>query len=424
MKQLAYPKNYGRVIAVVSFLMVFTTLGFCNTPKSFYLAVIPDDIGVPRSLYSITESCRYITYAVLNIFFGRLVRVIRPRRMVACGFVALIASVLVSSYAVNLPMFYLGGVLLGVGLTCTTTSAASYLINEWFTGNTGTILGVVLASSGLGGMVCSQILRPLIFSETDPHAWRGAYRIVAVILLVIGVLIVLLLRDNPASVGQEPVSAEGKAKKKRASSWIGIETGELFRKPFFYLSLFSIFLYGMSLQAINGVSSAHLKDVGIAPEIIGSVVTCSSFFLMVSKTSVGALFDRVGLRITILISSVCAVIGILLLAFVSSVPMAFCYSFFMAFSMPLETVLVSLTAMELVGQKSYSSVLGIYVSASAIGFASGSPILNLFYDLNGSYKPVLLMVAGVIVLNTTLMMFTIGASSRIRAAVEAKEAEK
>ena len=65
--------DYKWIITIACFLMIFTCLGFCSSNKGLYLAAITKALGIKRSLFSINDSCRYVTSAVINMFFGSLV---------------------------------------------------------------------------------------------------------------------------------------------------------------------------------------------------------------------------------------------------------------------------------------------------------------------------------------------------------------
>jgi ABC-type Fe3+ transport system permease subunit len=64
--------DYKWVIIAACFLMVFTCLGFCSSTKSFFIGPITENLGVDRSVYSINDSLRFISSAIINLFFGAL----------------------------------------------------------------------------------------------------------------------------------------------------------------------------------------------------------------------------------------------------------------------------------------------------------------------------------------------------------------
>lgn len=64
--------DYKYIIGAICFVMVFAGLGFCSSAKSMYFAPITEAFGFLRSSFSINDSCRYITTAIVNIFLVRL----------------------------------------------------------------------------------------------------------------------------------------------------------------------------------------------------------------------------------------------------------------------------------------------------------------------------------------------------------------
>ena len=61
------PKSNVRMwtIIVLSALMVCLVLGFCNSPKSLYVQPVTGALGITRSAYSITDSCRFAATAIV-----------------------------------------------------------------------------------------------------------------------------------------------------------------------------------------------------------------------------------------------------------------------------------------------------------------------------------------------------------------------
>jgi len=128
------------------------------------------------------------------------------KKMTAFGFASLIASTLIYAFAENILVFYLGGMLLGVGLAFTTTTMASSIIRRWFKKNIGKYTGIVFAANGIGGAVAAQIVSPLINEEGNPFGYRKAYIVVAIILLVVGIIVVALIQAKPSNEEKEVVA--------------------------------------------------------------------------------------------------------------------------------------------------------------------------------------------------------------------------
>ena len=409
--------HYGWVVFVMAAFLCFFALGFTNAPKSLYLSAITEDMGFSRTAYSISDTCRHLVYSVYVIFFGALVAKIKPRGVAAIGFSALIASCLISSFATALWQFYVGGALLGIGLASTTTALAGVFVKRWFADHHVTLLGITLATSGLGGAVSSPILSKIIYSSSD--GWRSSYRFVAILLIVVGVLELALLRNDPADVGLQPISLSGKEKtKKRGSSWEGLDFSAVKRSPIFYVACAGVFLTGFCLQGTISSQSAHLRDIGIDQAVIATVLSVQNLSIFGAKTYTGFSHDKFGLRVTLLVCDAAAVFSLAFLGLLHAPTAAFIYSVVCAFSLPLETVMLSLIASGLFGKNSSDKVLGVFLSMNYLGFAAGVPMVNLGYDLLGSYSPVLLILAGVMLLVGIAFQLCISASDRLRAASE------
>jgi len=65
------------VIAACCFVLCFTGLGFFSGNKGLFLAAVTEALGIPRSVYAVSDSLRYIATAVTNLCFD-IVSTYRP----------------------------------------------------------------------------------------------------------------------------------------------------------------------------------------------------------------------------------------------------------------------------------------------------------------------------------------------------------
>lgn len=210
-------RNYTWVIVALCFLMVFTCLGFCSSNSSLYLNAITEALDIKRSIYSLTNSFRFVTTAIINLFFGRLVSRYGTKKLIGAGFLSLITAMLLYAHAENVVLFYLGGIFLGIGMSWTTTTMVGNVVNKWCKKNRGTVMGAVLAANGLGGALAAQIVTPIIYQEGNAFGYRSAYKLVACILLVVGTQVLIFFHENPK--GQENAPTVVHKKKARGQAW-------------------------------------------------------------------------------------------------------------------------------------------------------------------------------------------------------------
>ena len=388
--------DYKWVIAGACFLMVLISLGFCSSNRSLYLAAITEALEIKRGAFAVTDTFRFLSTSIINIFFGTLIAKFGVKKMIGTGFASLIISTLIYAHASSLWLFYLGGCFLGIGLAFSTTAMVGCVVKRWFHEHTGKVMGAILAANGVGGALAAQIVTPMIYAEGDPFGYRSAYRLIAVILAVTAVAVLLLIREKaPASPDQKADAAE----KGGQADPSGIDFRTAVHTPRFYFVLGSIFFTGLVLQGINSMAATHMKDVGLDAGYVALVLSIYSLALTGCKFLTGFLYDRYGLRTTALLADAATVLTVLLLYFLTNSPagkvMAMVYAFVSALAMPLETIMLPLFAMGIFGGKDYDKILGIFVSFSTAGMALGAPLINGFYDAFSSYRPMLIIYAGI-----------------------------
>lgn len=411
--------DYKWVVLIVCFLMNFVCLGF-TTHRSLYLDAITKALGFERSLFALNETFRYTTLAVINLFFGGLLQRIGARKMIAGGFVMLFASMVVAAWAETVAMFYVSGILLGIGYACTTTTITGSIIRRWFKKDIGRYTGIALAANGIGGAVSAQIISPLISDEANPFGYRNAYLISAVFIAVAGILVLIFLRERPKNEELEVVTT---GKKRRGVSWEGIPLKTALRRPYFYVAAVIVFLTGFMLQGIGGVYGTHLKDVGFDAGVVATIASVYSLTLTISKITVGILYDRFGLRFVMVLCQGSAAISLVLLVVLAVTPlgtaMAFVFAVLYALSLPLETLVIPLIVSELFGSASFDKLFGVFAALNYAGYAVSAPIVNLCFDLTDSYNLIFLLFSGLTVVVAVIVQLVIGTAHKERRKLEA-----
>lgn len=409
---------YKWVIAAVSLLMVLTALGFCSSSKDLYLSAITEACNIERSKFSVNDSIRFISTAVINLFFGALVAKLGAKKLILCGFASLIGSCLIYSFATKLWMFYIGGALLGIGLAWTTTTIVGYVVGKWFKEKKGTVMGVILASNGLGAAVAIQIVSPII--EKSAFGYQNAYRLIAVLLFCVAVLVLVFFKDAPKGY-VETGKPGGKKKPARGDSWVGMTFSDAVKKPYVYVAALCIFLTGACLQGVVGIKSANLKDVGMG-DFVATVASIYSLALIATKFLAGVSFDKLGLQWTLLVCQSLGALAIFMMAVMGmngtdTLVFAVAAHILLAIAIPLETIMLPLITAGMFGEKDYAKIMGLVVSINTAGYAVGAPLTNLVYDVMGNYRIILTILAGIMMAITVAFQFVMVRSKKDKAAI-------
>lgn len=132
----------------------------------------------------------------------------------------------------------------------------------------------------------------------------------------------------------------------------------------------------------------------------------------------GFIYDKFGFRITVNICSVTAVLVMLSLALVTPTPvgkvLAIIYALFSSLALPLETIMLPIYANDLFGEAAFKRNLRLFVSVNTAGYALASPLMNLCYDILGSYQLGLFISGGIMVAVIVVLQFIISSANKMK----------
>ena len=402
---------------ILCFIIVFCGLGIIQ-PRGLYVVPVTTALGISRSAYSVMDTIRAATSAIISVFFGFFIEKFGSKILIIAGFAAYALAELAFALAENVILLYVGGFFLGIGIAWTGTAVVGFVINSVCTKHRGPVLGAVLAANGIGGAVFAQIYAPFL-STDDLFGYRKAYYLTAIILAAVMVLLLIFYKN--------PASARGNApkKKQRAFTWEGIEFSKAKKTVYFYLVCACVFITGLSLQGLSSARSAYMQDVGFEMAFVATVSSVSAIALACSKFLSGIIFEKTGLRATVSIGVSCALAGIVILLFLTDSAtgkaLSIIYALMVSVAMPLETVMLSIYASELFGDKSFGKVIGIFAAMHYTGSALASPTVNVIYDLSGSYKPAFMMLGVAMILMLVMIHIAVSRANAMRLKIQTAE---
>ncbi|MBQ9977984.1 MAG: MFS transporter [Clostridia bacterium] len=417
MKLSKIRKDYKWVILVVCFLMEFICLGFCSSNPGLYTKAVTEALNIKRSIFSLTTSVRFIVQTISALYFGNLVGRFGVKKMVGVGLTGLTASVLIRAFATQAYHLFISSALWGIGIVFSGSTIAGTIVRRWFKQDVGKYTGIVMSANGIGGAIAAQIITPII-NNGEVFGYRKAYLLSAAITLLISIVILIFLKEHPVGASNEPYK---KAEKKvRGTMWNGIQYNILKRKTYFYATVVMVFLTGISLQCIGTISVVYLTDLQMPSQYVATTVTVSSLCLTFTKMLVGIVYDKKGLRFSLVMSLMCACFAFVLKGLLTNsilgMVMAMVASILTTFASPLETVMIPLMTNDLFGASSYMKVVGILISANSLGLCLGTPLADIYFDIFGTYRPCFWFF-------TVIILFVlIGYQFIIRAAYKDKKA--
>ncbi|MFC1903164.1 MFS transporter, partial [Chloroflexota bacterium] len=197
---------YGYWVLVASFLFVFISQGCGFFAFSLFVKSLQEELGWGRGEIMAAFTMFILALGVGAPFIGRLVDRYGVKRVISTGAIIAGSGYVLLSQTNALWHYYLGYLIIGIGIAATGVVPASTAVSNWFKRKRGMAIGIMSSGVGAGGLV----LAPIIGGYLIPNfGWRTSYLILALLIWVVIIPVALLvIKAKPADMGLYPDGAE------------------------------------------------------------------------------------------------------------------------------------------------------------------------------------------------------------------------
>ncbi len=314
-----------------------------------------------------------LIYFVLGVGGGMLADRFGPRAVCMSGMACIAAGLLGTSLAQGMGTVYLCyGVCIGIGIALVYTPAIA-CVQPWFTRRRGLAAGIASAGIGAGTLVV-----PLLASGAIAWLqWRDALRLLALAVLVLGLACAALLRRAPAAGGADNQAPPG------------LTLREALHSPRFWWLYLGALLAAPAMFVPFAHVSAAARDAGLDEARAVGLVGVIGIGSLVGRFVIGALADRLGRSLTLMLVQGAMGASFLLWAGAASYPLFALFALCFGLSYGGIVSLLPALCMDYFGARAVASIIGALYSGAALGNLLGPVLAGLVFDHTGSYKLVI-----------------------------------
>lgn len=331
-----------------------------------------------------------------------LIRRIGVRRLILiCGVVSGV-SLYAISYVSGLPLLYVGAFAAGCLMPLATQMGGAVLINEWFVKRRGTMLGIVMSTASVGGIVAGTVLPGVVIAG----GWELGFRVVGLTNLGVCLLTGLfLVRERPSHVNLRAYGALDDVTHADVGRSHGTASAA-FASPQFIALTVGLILYSM-LMAMQQQFPGLMEEHGLSLEDAGTLLAVLSVANIAATLVFGALNDRIGPLLSAALACVLFIASLGL--FVVSQGFALQAMAILVFAIPAiaSPVITPILYRHTFGDKHLVPLLGIGIATMPVGVALGAPLWGIVKDSLGSYTPGLVIAMGVVVVSFGLIAYAL-----------------
>ena len=347
---IAAPRGWyhGWNIVAVCILSQSMGNGLTYNALSLFLKGWSRELNTPISRLTLTVAIMGTVAAIVSPFVGALADKYPARRLLISGLLGIgLFYVCVGSVTASWQLLVLYGVLAAPALTLCTAVVTNTLISRWFVRRRGLAFGLSAFGIGLAGVLLPQIINPLLPLVGWRMIWWGGGVFVAVIVVPIMLVVV---RNRPTEEeGRYYLTGEGASAGHHGHAAGGgnqMSWREVIKRKNFWL-LVGIYLplvalSGAVVQNIVPYAASH----GLSRQTGATLLSLLSAMHVVATLVLGLLSDRFGNRLPFIGLALLMVVGSLLLALGSDLPIIVMGCFLIGLGSGVFTLLAAAIAVE------------------------------------------------------------------------------
>ena len=364
--------------------MTFVGLGIVNSCAGIFLTPVAQELGVGQGDISLYMTVQGVTNIMAAVLVGKVLPKCKLSVLTTAAGLAICGAFGLMSQYHSVYSWYISGAVIGLAMPFCGVPMGPIIISNWFKKQEGLAMGIVMAFSGVAGVV----LNPLIGHIIANTGWRQAYLVMGIIgAVVILPFTLFVLKLHPSDLGILPYGAEDLQD--------GAEQGEVDRVQFtaeqasrsgkFYALVSAVLFMACYNGAVQHMSG-YVVDLGFSYEDAGTVLAGLMFTMTLGKILMGYAIDRLGIMTAVSAAASVGICGMLAVITGVSLPVLIGGAAFFGLAAALVTVLPAIATKRVFGAQAYAAIYPLVTVGSGIGANFSAPVMGYIYDATQSYR--------------------------------------
>ena len=263
-------KSYKHwMIVFLMCCLAASSIGLCTNAIGVFYTPVSKSLHVLKGTFAMHATLSTLITALTSLKMSKLIRKYNYKKILLIGVLLSSVSTWMMSYSRSVYLFYILGILRGIGVGIGGMVPITVIITNWFDEKHGLATSLALSFSGLAGAIFSPLLSSWIIS----YGWQMTYRLMAscILILVLPVLIVSW-KINPQEEGMLPYGYQEK------KDTIKIQNKKV---NLITISFICMCIFTLLHTSITGISQ-HLSGI-----VLSIHLSATSGAILMSLTMIG-----------------------------------------------------------------------------------------------------------------------------------------
>ena len=395
--------KYLLILAAMSGLIA-TSVGLVTNVAGLFFNGIAEEFGILKGTVSMTLTICNIVFALGGLAAPKLLKEERLKMLLITGTALIAGSTALLAMCSNICLMYILNAVRGFAGGVLGFVMVTMVINNWFQSNVGLATSIAMSCSGLAGALFS----PIISSVIEGGGWRTGYLFTAAVMVVLNLPAILFLPSlHPKTKNMVPLGYDPEAKKEQTAETGEVKKASAVPAALFVLAvIYSFMACGATAlpQHFPSIAGSYAMAASVGAMMLSICMVCNS----AGKIVLGALADRFGSRMSLLLYSALTIGGAAVLLLVHAPAAMYVGAGLFGLTYSLGTVGVVMMTKDTFGLENYSRTYPKISLAGTIANALFSSVIGFMYDMSGNYVSTLLMMIVMLGLNTFIILKVYG----------------
>lgn len=375
-----------------------SSIGLCTNAIGVFYTPIAKSLKVLKGTFAMHATLSTLATALTLLKISKVIKKYSYKKVLLIGVILSSGATWLMSYSTSVYLFYILGILRGIGVGIYGMVPITVVITNWFDKKHGLATSLALSFSGLSGAIFS----PLLSSWITCYGWQMTYRFMAICILVL-VLPALIVPWN-IDPRKEHLLPYGYQNRKETTK---VQNNKI---KLLTISFLCMCLFTLLHTSITGISQ-HLSGVAVSIHLSVTIGATFMSFTMIGNIStkllIGFLSDLLSpiKAVIMMILTNCFSLGLLFLGVIhQEIMLLYIGSFMFGSIYSVGAVGIPMLTRYFFGNENYARTYSFIGFLTNVGSASSLTLIGYLYDFTQSYQMVFIIALCFHLINLILLV--------------------